>query len=127
MSLLHMMRLSHGASPFHDRYFTVEREMTGIRERDHHRGEHFCLRFTTSRLGSHVHSCRQEAQWAPTFVNSLVLVPALVIAAQPHTRTRVDTNVPSIFPCSGQCVVALSTATRVSFSLFTRPAFVKMP
>lgn len=101
--------------------------MRDIRDREHHTGEHFCLLFTTSWLGSHVQSCRQEAQGVWTFVISLVLVPALVIAAHPHTRTCVDTKVPSIFPCSSQCVVALSTATRVSFSLFTRPAFVKMP
>lgn len=96
-------------------------------ENIHRRGGHFCLLFTTSRLGSHVHSCRQEAQKTRTFMITLVLVPALVIAAHPHTRTGVNTNVPSTFPCSGQCVVALSVATGVTFSLFTRLAFVKMP
>lgn len=96
-------------------------------ENIHCRGGHLCLVITISWLGSHLHSCCQEAQRAWIFVISLVLVPALVIAAQPHTRTHVNTNVPSTFLCSGQCVVALSTATGVSFSLFTHPAFVKMP
>lgn len=126
--LLHMMRPSHWASPFHDRSFTAERERRGIRDGEHPlQRRTFMLVITISWFGSHLHSCCQEAQRAWIFVISLVLVPALVIAAQPHTRTHVNTNVPSTFLCSGQCVVALSTATGVSFSLFTHPAFVKMP
>lgn len=75
-----------------------------------------------------MHLCRQEAHRVRTFVISVDVAAALVIAAHPHTKKKsVKTNVPSTFPCSGQRVVALSSAAGVSFSLFTRPAFVKIP
>lgn len=62
------------------------REGASETENIHRRGGHLCLVVATGRLGSHMHSCRQEAQRAWTFVISLVLVPALVIAAHPHSR-----------------------------------------
>lgn len=76
-----------------------------------------------------MHFCRQEARRVRTFVISVDVAAALVIAAHPHTKKKksVNTNVPSTFPCSGQRGVALSSAAGVSFSLFTRPAFVKIP
>lgn len=79
---------------------------------------HFCLLFSAGRLGSHLPFCRQEAQrplWFQwTWLQLWLLQPTLT------PKKCVKTNVSSTFPCSGQFEVALSTATGVSFLLFTR-------
>ena len=63
VSLLHMMRPSHWASPLNDRSFQAEREWRGLhRQRTSTAEDISDCSYTTSQLGSPVHSCREDTQ-----------------------------------------------------------------
>lgn len=123
--LLHMMRPSHWVSPLHDRSFAAERERRGIRDR-----EHSPQRRTFMPGRSHRSAWKPHALLPPRGPEGMDLCDFTGTGSSSgycSPPSQQNINVPSTFPCSGQCVVALSTATGVSFSLFTHPAFVKMP